>query len=289
VTAVATPFTPLTSRQHPVVQACRDLASARGAGRTVLLDGAHLIAEAFRNGVPIDSVLAGARFLEESGHDGRTLLGRIQQAGGTVFDASDGVIAAASPVRTPSGIVAIARWSPAPIADVFGPPARPAPSGVEGSGVEASLAVGLYGVQDPGNLGAAIRSADALGATGVVSIGHAADPAGWKALRGAMGSTFRLPVSRASLEDVLAAAREQRTTVFAATARGGVALPDASLAAPVLLLFGGEGAGLPDAAIPDYAMRLTIPMRAGVESLNVAVAVGLVLYEARRQRQAMGS
>jgi TrmH family RNA methyltransferase len=240
----------------------------------VLLDGAHLIAEAFKNGVPIDSVLAGARFLEESGHDGRTLLGRIQQAGGTVFDASDAVIAAASPVRTPSGIVAIARWGAASIADAFAP--------------DPALAVGLYGVQDPGNLGAAIRSADALGATGVVSIGHAADPAGWKALRGAMGSTFRLPVSRGSLDEVLAAARDQRTAVFAATARGGVALPDAPLAAPVLLLFGGEGAGLPDAVLPAKATRITIPMRTGVESLNVAVAVGLVLYEARRQRQAGG-
>lgn len=272
-----TPFTRLTSRQHPVVHACRELAAARGAGRTVLLDGAHLIAEAFKNGVPIDSVLAGARFLEESGHDGRTLLGRIQQAGGTIFDASDAVITAASPVRTPSGIVAIARWAPAPIADVFSPPAL--------SGVEGALAVGLYGVQDPGNLGAAVRSADAMGATGVVSIGHAADPAGWKALRGAMGSTFRLPVSRAPLDDVLAAAGVQGVTVLAATARGGVPLSDAPLSAPVLLLFGGEGAGLPEAVIPAHAMRLTIPMRAGVESLNVAVAVGLVLYEARRQRQ----
>jgi len=271
---VATPFTPLTSRQHPVVQACRELASARGDGRTVLLDGAHLIAEAFRSGIPIDSVLAGARFLEESGHDGRTLLGRIQQTGGTIFDASDAVIAAASPVRTPSGVVAIARWAPVAPAEVFAP--------------DPALAVGLYGVQDPGNLGAGIRSADALGATGVVSIGHAADPAGWKALRGAMGSTFRLPVSRASLEDLLAAGTARHVTVLAATARGGVALPDAPLTGPVLLLFGGEGAGLPDAVIPAGATRLTIPMRAGVESLNVAVAVGLVLYEARRQRQAGG-
>jgi TrmH family RNA methyltransferase len=271
---VPTPFTRLTSRQHPVVQACRELASARGAGRTVLLDGAHLIAEAFKNGVPIDSVLAGARFLEESGHDGRTLLGRIQQAGGTIFEASDAVITAASPVRTPSGIVAIARWAPVEIADLFVP--------------DPALAVGLYGVQDPGNLGAAIRSADALGATGVVSIGHAADPAGWKALRGAMGSTFRLPVSRASLDDLLAAGTAQRVTVLATTARGGVALAEAPLSAPVLLLFGGEGAGLPDAVLPAKTTRITIPMRAGVESLNVAVAVGLVLYEARRQRQAGG-
>ena len=143
-------------------------------------------------------------------------------------------------------------------------------------------------MQDPGNLGAAIRSADALGASGVVSIGHAADPAGWKALRGAMGSTFRLPVSRASLDDLLGVGTAQRVAVLATTARGGVALADAPLSEPVLLLFGGEGAGLPDAVLPAKTTRITIPMRAGVESLNVAVAVGLVLYEARRQRQAAG-
>ena len=238
----------------------------------MLLDGAHVIGEAFANGVPIESVLAGARYLDDPGGDGRTLLGRIQQAGGTIFDATDAVIAAASPVRTPSGVVAIARWSPAAPTAVFAP--KPA------------LAVGLYGVQDPGNLGAVIRSADALGATGVVAIGQSADPAGWKALRGAMGSTFRLPVARASLDDVLSAVSAARVTVLATTARGGVPLPEAPLAAPVLVLFGAEGAGLPEDVIPPQAGRLTIPMRAGVDSLNVAVAAGLVLYEARRQRHA---
>lgn len=270
-----TPFTRLTSRQHPVVQACRELAKTHGAGSTVLLDGAHLIAEAFKNGVPVDSVLASTQFLDASGSDDRTLLGRLERAGATIFNASDAVIGAASPVRTSSGIVAIGRWAPADAAATL----TPAPA----------LAVGLFGVQDPGNLGAAIRSADALGATGVVAIDHAADPAGWKALRGAMGSTFRLPVARASLAEVLAAAAGQAVTVLATTARGGVALSKAPLCQPVLLLFGSEGSGLPDAALPPTATRITIPMRAGVESLNVAVAVALVLYEARRQRQAVSA
>jgi len=272
VTAVPAPFTRLTSRQHSVVRACRDLAASRGSGPTVLLDGAHLIGEAFTSGVPIETVLAGARYFDDSGPDGRTLLGRIQQTGATIFDASDAVIAAASPVRTPSGIVAIARWTPAALTAVF----APAPA----------LAVGLYGVQDPGNLGAVIRSADALGATGVISIGPAADPAGWKALRGAMGSTFRLPVARASMADAIAAAASSRVPVLATTARGGVPLSDAPLSSPVLVLFGAEGAGLPEDVMPPGVGRLTIPMRAGVDSLNVAVAAGLVLYEARRQRHA---
>jgi tRNA G18 (ribose-2'-O)-methylase SpoU len=129
---VPTSFTRLTSRQHPVVRACRALAGSRSGGATVLLDGAHLIAEAFKNGVPIDSVLAGTRFLQESGHDGRTLLGRIEESGGTIFDTSDAVLGAASPVRTYSGIVAIGRWAPAAISQVFAPPV---PSGVEGPAV----------------------------------------------------------------------------------------------------------------------------------------------------------
>jgi RNA methyltransferase, TrmH family len=271
------PFTRLTSRQHPAVQTCRELAKARRAGQTVLLDGAHVIAEAFRHGVPVETVLASSRFLDDSGHDGRTLLGRIEQAGATIFHASDAVLDAASPVRTSSGIVAIGRWSPAAVAMVLA--TRP---GVEGP----PLAVGLVGVQDPGNLGAAIRSADALGATGVVAIDQAADPGGWKALRGAMGSTFRLPVARASLAETLAAAATQGVGVLATTATGGIALSDAPLCEPVLLLFGSEGSGLPDEALPPDAVRVTIPMRDGVESLNVAVAAALFLYEARRQRQA---
>jgi len=272
---VPSAFTRLTSRQHAVVRECRDLARGRGAAETILLDGAHVVAEALANHVTIQTALVSAAVLRDAGPHGRALVDRLARSGTRVFEANDAALDAASPVRTTSGLVAVAHWRPAPLDAVL----TPAPA----------MAVGLVGVQDPGNLGAAIRSADALGATGVVALDAGADPAGWKALRGAMGSTFRLPVARGTLDAAVAAAHRDGIAIVAAAARGGSA-PDAlALRKPTLLLFGSEGAGLDAAALPPDATRVTIPMRPGAESLNVSVAVALVLDEARRQRRSRKS
>jgi len=140
-------------------------------------------------------------------------------------------------------------------------------------------------VQDPGNLGAIIRAADAGGATGVIAAGASADPFGWKALRGAMGSAFRLAVVREP--DVQAACARVRDAGLAlvATAAAGGQPPDIlDLSGPIALVLGSEGRGL-DTALMDAAdARASIPMRAGVDSLNVAVTAALLVYEARRQR-----
>ncbi len=251
----------VTSRQHPFVRRCRALASRRRED-AVLLDGDHLVRDALRAGVPLDGILADDR--------PRPWLADIQNRGDVpVYDGSAAAVAAASPVETPSGVVAIARWSPAALDTLFAP--------------EAPLVVGLVDVQDPGNLGAAIRSAEALGASGVAALGTSADPGGWKALRGSMGSTFRLPVARGATADALARARARGVRTAALVARGGAALEAAALAAPLLVLAGNEGAGLPDDVLAAVDERVTIPMRPGVESLNVAVTVALLLWEANRR------
>ena len=162
-----------------------------------------------------------------------------------------GLMAAASPVRTPSGIVAIAAWTPQPISAAF----APAPA----------LAVGLVAVQDPGNAGAAIRSADGFGATGVIAIDASAHPGGWKALRGAMGSTFRLPVCRATWAAASLEARRLGTRVLATVAEDATPLPDVDLRQPALILVGNEGTGLPAEIVAAADARLTVPMRRGPE------------------------
>ncbi|HUF48060.1 MAG TPA: RNA methyltransferase, partial [Vicinamibacterales bacterium] len=132
--------------------------------------------------------------------------------------------------------------------------------------------------------GSTIRSADALGATGVAALGATADPSGWKVLRGSMGSAFRLPVARGTLAAALAAARQAGVCVLATTSAGGVPVADADLTPPSLVLLGHEGTGLPADLVAAADGVVSIPMRAGVDSLNVAVAAALVLDEARRQR-----
>jgi TrmH family RNA methyltransferase len=148
----------------------------------------------------------------------------------------------------------------------------------------------LHDVQDPGNVGAIARAAEACGATGLVCSERTADPFGWKALRGAMGSTLRLPIAaRQPLGDAIVRARAGGLRIFAMTAHAGTMLPDSDLRTPSAIILGAEGMGLPPDLIDAADARLTIPMRSPVESLNVAVAAALVIYEASRQRAVSAS
>jgi TrmH family RNA methyltransferase len=212
--------------------------------------------------VRIDTVLADPRQAE--------VAAAARAAGAIVYDASPAVIDAASPVRSPAGVVAIADWSPPPLAHVFDgtPP----------------FVLGLVDVQDPGNLGSVIRAADALGAGGVLALDRSADPAGWKALRGAMGSTFRIAVGRGASSDAIAEARRRHWRIAAAVP-GRTPIDEVDLTGPWLVLLGSEGVGLPDHVSAAADVALSIPMRAGVESLNVAVSAALIAAEARRRRQ----
>jgi TrmH family RNA methyltransferase len=256
----------ISSRQNAVVKRFRDVARGRHPD-LMLLDGEHLVSEAVRSGIRIETVAIGDRV------DGTELMRAAERGDAEIFDVSDQVLAAISPVREPSGIVAIAAKPAISLDDVFAK--RPA------------LVVMLSGVQDPGNVGATIRAAEGCGATGVVCSDATADPFGWKALRGAMGSTFRLPViSKQSLADAIARARPHGLKVFATIARDGMPLPECDLGGPVAILFGSEGGGLPDELLSAADTPMTIPMVSPVESLNVAVAAALVVYEAARQRRA---
>jgi RNA methyltransferase, TrmH family len=143
----------------------------------------------------------------------------------------------------------------------------------------------LEEVQDPGNLGAIVRAAEACGATGIVVGNGSADPFGWKALRGSMGSAFRVPLAgRLPLGPALDAARRRGLRILAAVARDGTSLPQCDLRQPLAVLLGGEGSGLSAEVLARADERLTIPMRPPVESLNVATAAAVIAYEAHRQR-----
>ena len=261
----------VTSRHNPVVARFRAAARERRGGRRhLLLDGIRVVDTALRSGVRPDTAVAARAALD--GADGAVadLAGRLEAAGATLIAASEPVLAAVSPVRSPSAVVALASHHPAEAARAFH---------------AGGIVLGAAGVQDPGNLGAIIRAADAAGAGGVLVTDGSADPFGWKALRGAMGSTFRLPVVDAGAPAAaIAAARAHGAGVLAAAPRGGVPLHECDLLGSWFVLIGGEGGGLPGGTSELADARVTVPMRPGVESLNAAVAAALVAYEARRQR-----
>lgn len=257
----------ITSRHNASV--ARYLAAARGADRSVvLLDGLHLVCEALAAGTPVQHALVAADARQSP--DVRDLVRLLLDRHVTVASASAAVMSAVSPVRSKSSVVALAR-RPESGPRVFARRTRPV--------------VIACDVQDPGNVGAIVRVAEAGGASGVVAAGSCADPFGWKALRGSMGSALRLPLLIALQADAaVALARRHRRRIVATVPRGGRSLCEVDLAGSFAVLIGGEGHGLHQALIADADERISVPMEPPVESLNGAVTAALVVYEARRQR-----
>ena len=266
-----TPAARITSRQNPIVTRYRAVAHGDVDG-VLLLDGAHLVTDAIAAGLAIEhaAVDVNASRRDEIARPMESL----RAARVDVVTVTAPVMAALSPVRSSSAIVAIARRPSGRPGDLY-----------EGCAGAAPLVVIACDVQDPGNLGAIVRVAEAGGASGVVAAGASADPFGWKALRGSMGSALRLPVHRAGDPAAAAAdARRHRCRIVATVPRGGRSIFEVDLRAPTAVLIGGEGPGLPQAVIDDADERVTIPMQTPVESLNAATTAALVVYEARRQR-----
>lgn len=259
----------IASRQNPIVARFR--AAARGdVDGLVLLDGPHLIFEALGAGIELREAAVAAEAIGRP--ESRDLLERLTAAGVDTVSVTAPVMDALSPVRSRSACVALARQPQHGNGAVFG------------TGVP--LVVVAVDVQDPGNLGAIVRVAEAGGATGVIAAGATADPFAWKALRGSMGSSLRLPIVRTpSAASALANARGHGCRIVATTPRQVRSLFDADLRGSLAILIGGEGAGLPEAVLAEADQQVSIPMQAPVESLNAAVTAALVVYEARRQRK----
>ena len=261
----------ITSRQNPLVARFRALAeTADVTGARVLLDGVHLVRDAKESGHTFEVAAVSSSRLATDTEEARVAQA-LEQAGIEVVQAPDAVFAAMSPVRTPSGLVAIAAREPTTASEVC-------------SVVNALVLVAID-VQDPGNVGALVRTAEAGGMSGMFVTGASANPFSWKAIRGSMGSTLRLPVVSGMLTaSVLTCLRSGGIRSIAAVPRGGKD-PDAiDFRGKVALIVGGEGAGLSTEVTSQCDALVSIPMAERVESLNVATAGAILIYAARRQR-----
>ncbi|MGH9315584.1 MAG: TrmH family RNA methyltransferase, partial [Thermoanaerobaculia bacterium] len=168
--------------------------------------------------------------------------------------------------QTPQHLLAVAKRRDVPAAEILG---RPGP------------VVFLFGVQDPGNLGAIVRVAEAASAAGVAAAPGSADFFHPRAVRGSAGSVLRIPVSgKVSFEPFAAEAKAAGRVVCGAVSAGGENPFETGLPLSSVLVIGGEGPGLPAGAYRYLDRRLTIPMRPPVDSLNAAVAAALLLYSA---------
>ena len=258
--------TPIRSRDNAVVKALaalnRSPRERRERGQTVI-DGAHLVAACVAAGQSIE-ILA----ISESAQESPEIIRLFDAAtAGRRVVIDDGVFDALSPVASPSGIVAAIRT----------PPAERLPHLI----VDAIV---LDRVQEPGNAGSILRSARAVGLKTILATPQTVDLWSPKVLRGAMGAHFGLHIH----QDVALEALATRATglIIGTQADAPSSLYQADLRGPSIWILGNEGAGISASANNVITTRLRIPLALGTESLNVAAAAAICLFEQQRQRQA---
>jgi TrmH family RNA methyltransferase len=256
----------LAGRHNPRVKDLRrSLAlGVKTARNQIAIEGLLLLGEAVRSGLRIDAVFLQSSF--------DSPLGELPLAGVEILRLPDEVFRGAVATAHPQGIAALVRAPDWPQEMLF----RGAP-----------LVVVAGALQDPGNLGTLVRSAEAFGATGMIALPGTVSPWNAKALRASSGSAFRLPIFPLTAEEAFALLRGRGLRIFAASPRSSpmerAAAPD--LTQPAALLLGNEGAGLPDCWTALADAPVTIPCPGPVESLNAAIAGSILLYEAARQRR----
>jgi TrmH family RNA methyltransferase len=237
----------------------------RDKRREFLVEGAQAVAEAVAaNPTPMRELFVGP---DSALHPTGVAAG---QAGIPVTEVSDDVIRALTSTVTPQGLVGVAAMVDASLDELP---------------LEMSLAVVLCAVRDPGNAGTILRSADAAGAAGVVFSEASVDVYNPKVVRSSAGSLFHVPVVRdAGIVEAIGALRSRNVAVYAAGTSGESTVYDLDLRTPTAFVFGNEAWGLPEevAARTDGMVRIPIP--GGAESLNLATAAGVFLFEAVRQR-----
>ena len=253
----------IASVRNPAVQALRELQRTRGRREAGLLlaDGAKLVGEALSLGLCRTLVVQEDRLSLYA-----QTVQAAERAGCDVLLVSEAVMRAISEERTPQGIACAAAIPP------------------QAAELRGERIVALDGVQDPGNVGTIVRTADAAGFDGVLLGGGCADLYGAKALRATMGSAFRMPVRR--VDDLSAELEEmkRRGYAVAATELGGEDFYAACPREHAVLVIGSEGQGVSAAVRAVATHHLALPMRGGAESLNAAVAAGIMMYEMAREQ-----
>jgi TrmH family RNA methyltransferase len=252
----------------------RDLQRRKARGRRglALIEGVRLVEEALAAGIAFRGALVSPDLSRTA--RGTELVAELARHAVPVEETGVRAFAQLADTETPQGIMAVIEAPRTRVEDFV-----PRPDAV---------ALVIDGVQDPGNVGTLIRTAHALGAAGTVVLRGTADPTSPKALRAAMGATFRHPV--VSLDDTgfIAWARRHGVTLWASATDGTPlyrALPSAGRGrGPIAVIVGNEGAGIRPQLNAVAAQRVAIPLAQGAESLNVAVAAGILLYEVTRGR-----
>ena len=264
--------TVITSRDNQLARHARVVREGRVEGQ-IFIEGLRLAEEAARASLAIDNVLCTETFAhDERGAKLFPLLGKARERLSLV---SESVFSTLSDTKTPQGIVIIA--------------ARPhtGRAALDQKMTDAPLLVVMHRLNNPSNAGAILRTAEAAGATGAITTEGTTDIFSPKALRGAMGSSFRLPLwTSANFEEILSWCSRHGIRTIGSDLRATRSHTEIDWTKASALFVGAESTGLRKGEAGALDERIRIPMRPPVESLNVAVASAVMLYEAARQRTA---
>ena len=258
----------ISSAQNALVKElrCAFSRSQLTAGGECAIEGIRIAEEAIRSGLRFRAIF----FRASAAAAADRLLPQIGAHVETV-ELPDPVFDSAVATESPQGVAALVKLKSFDLDDVLRAP--------------QPLVMVAAGVQDPGNLGTMLRSAEAFGATGVLVAEKTVSHISPKTVRASAGSVFRLPVVSVALSDALPRLRQAGLRLVATSSHKGTPADEASLAGKLALFIGNEGAGLPREVLKEMDETIVIPHSAKVESLNAGIAASILLYEVVRQRR----
>jgi RNA methyltransferase, TrmH family len=262
----------ITSSSNRSLKRIRKLRARKHRERegVFFVEGIQTVWQAVRNGADIEAIVIAPDLLRSERAE-RMVLGQ-EKRGTSVMKVSADAFASVAKRENPSGLGAVVRLQAATVDHL--------------EVKQDSLFVALDQAEKPGNVGSIIRSVDAVGADGVIVIGDSTDPYHPTAVKASMGTLFNVPVTAAATLDVVFDwAHKNQLHLVATSAHAELPYWAASYQAPMVILFGSEGSGLDPAVLSRSDITsVAIPMSGTATSLNLAVAVGIVLYEIRRQQ-----
>ena len=259
----------ITSRDNSLLKLTRSVRE----GKThdyIFVEGLRLCEEALRSGLSLEAVIISEELAAKEKPS--AILAALAAASKRTALVSEKLLESISYTKTPQGIILLADR----------PEMTEQRLGVD---QQQALIVVMHRVNNPVNVGAIMRTAEAAGASGIVATAHTADPFSPKALRGAMGSAFRLPVwFGPTYHDVISWLKQRNVQTVCADVHATKSYDEIDWRKPSALIVGPESSGLSAEEIASADASVRIPMHGPAESLNVAVATGVLLYEAARQR-----
>jgi TrmH family RNA methyltransferase len=260
----------ITSRDNSLLRQARAVRDGK-VEELIYVEGLRLADEALRSGLTLEAVIYSDQIARKE--NAAKLIEAISAVSHRAGSVSEKLLESISYTKTPQGIVVLADRPESSVQRLT--------DAVDGD----SLLVVLHQINNPVNVGAILRTAEAAGADGVITTKNTSDPFSPKSLRGAMGSAFRLPIWRdAEFMDVIDWCRNRRISTISTDASAETPYTAINWKKSAALILGPESTGLAENELSEAEEIIAIPMHGAVESLNVSVAAGIVLFEAARQR-----